>query len=196
MKLSQKWAHVVTSVLVGLPLTTSPPNAGGQPSKVTVPAGTQISVRLIDNIDSAVTGAGQQYRGSIDDPVAVGDQVVIPRGADCSIQVVQVQGTKDMALKLQEISIGGKVYHTATDYAELKAEGASKGKKAVRRGVGLGALGAGIGGIAGGGKGAAIGAVVGGGVGAISAAGAKGPHLKVPAETRLTFALKSPLPMH
>jgi fermentation-respiration switch protein FrsA (DUF1100 family) len=150
---------------------------------------------MIDGIDSAVTGAGQHYRASIDDPVAIGDQVAIPRGANCTVQVVKVQGTNEMALKLHDISIGGRVYDTATDYAQLKAEGSSKKSKAVKRGVGLGALGAGVGALAGGGKGAGIGAAIGGGVGAISAAAAKGPHLKVPAETRLTFALKSPLPM-
>jgi len=164
--------------------------------KVTVPTGTQITVRMIDNVDSAATGSGQMYRASIDDPVAIGDQFAIPRGANCTVQVVKVKGTNEMALKLHDISIGGKVYDTSTDYAQLKAEGSSKKSKAVKRGVGLGALGAGVGALAGGGKGAGIGAAVGGGVGAISAAAAKGPHLKIPAESRLTFALKSPLPMH
>lgn len=178
-------------------LAPDPPQTAEAPAspKVTVPTGTQITVRMIDSIDSAVTGAGQHYRASIDDPVAIGDQVAIPRGANCTVQVVKVQGTNEMALKLHDISIGGRVYDTATDYAQLKAEGSSKKSKAVKRGVGLGALGAGVGALAGGGKGAAIGAAVGGGVGAVSAAAAKGPHLKVPAETRLTFALKSPLPM-
>jgi hypothetical protein len=60
----------------------------------------------------------------------------------------------------------------------------------------LGALGAGIGALAGGGKGAAIGAVAGGTVGAVSAAGAKGKQLNVPTETRLIFSLAAPLPMN
>ncbi len=174
-----------------------PSQATAQPAsrKVTVPTGTQITVRMIDNVDSAATGAGQTYRASIDDPVAIGDQVAIPRGANCTVQVVKVKGTNEMALKLNDISIGGRIYDTATDYAQLKAEGSSKKSKAVKRGVGLGALGAGVGALAGGGKGAGIGAAIGGGVGAISAAAAKGPHLKIPAESRLTFTLKSPLPM-
>jgi hypothetical protein len=98
-------------------------------------------------------------------------------------------------LKLYDVSLGGKNFATASDYAEVKATGTSKGKKAARRGVGLGALGAGIGAIAGGGQGAAIGAVVGGGAGAISGAAAKGKQINVPSETRLAFTLKSPLPL-
>ena len=90
----------------------------------------------------------------------------------------------------------GKAYGTSTEYAEVEAKGTSKTKKAVRRGVGLGAVGAGIGALAGGGSGAAIGAVVGGGVGAISAAGAKGKEINVPTEARLIFALRAAVPMN
>ncbi len=196
-------AGCVLAISAFLPLEAAAPGPVPSPlqaeapasRRLTVPTGTRITVRMIDNVDSAATGSGQMYRGSIDDPVAIGDQVAIPRGANCTVQVVKVKGTNEMALKLHDISIGGKVYDTATDYAQLKAEGSSKKSKAVKRGVGLGALGAGIGGLAGGGKGAGIGAAVGGGVGALSAAAAKGPHLKIPAESRLTFSLKSPLPM-
>jgi hypothetical protein len=99
-------------------------------------------------------------------------------------------------LRLRDINVGGKVYSTSTEYADIDATGTSKTKKAVRRGIGLGAVGAGIGALAGGGSGAAIGAVVGGGVGAISAAGAKGKQINVPSEARLIFALKAPLPMN
>ena len=58
---------------------------------VTVPAGTLITVRTIDSIDTDVTGAGERFRASIDDPVVVNGQVVIPRGADATIQVIRVE---------------------------------------------------------------------------------------------------------
>jgi hypothetical protein len=93
------------------------------------------------------------------------------------------------------VAVGGKLYDVAANYAQIEAEGTSKTKKGVRRSVLLGGLGAAIGGIAGGGSGAAIGAVSGAGLGAISATMAKGKTLKVPAETRLTFQLRSPLPL-
>jgi hypothetical protein len=160
-----------------------------------VPAGTQISVRMIDSISGQSTATGQRYRASIDDPVVVGDRVVIPRGANCTVQVTQVEGGKDLDLKLYDVSIAGKNYAVASDYAVVKAEGTSKGRKALRRGIGLGAVGAGIGAIAGGGEGAAIGAAVAGGVGAVSGAAARGKQINVASETRLAFTLKSPLPL-
>jgi len=163
---------------------------------LTIPAGTQIVVRMIDGIDGKTTRAGMRYRASIDDPVGVGSQTAIPGSANCTVEVVSLQSGDEMALRLREINVGGKVYSTSTEYAQVEATGTSKSKKAVRRGVGLGAVGAGIGALAGGGQGAAIGAAVGGGVGAVSGAAAKGKSLNVPSETRLIFALKAPLPMN
>ena len=55
---------------------------------------------------------------------------------------------------------------------------------------GTAALGAIIGAIAGGGKGAAIGAVSGAGVGAAAQVITKGQTVKIPSESRLTFALR------
>lgn len=171
------------------------PTAAKAESNVVVPAGTTINVRMIDGIDSTKTGPGERFRASIDDPVVVGNQVVIPRGATCTVQVVRVQENKNLAIKLYDVTVGGKPYDVAANYAQLEAEGTSKTKKGVRRSAAIGGVGAAIGGIAGGGKGAAIGAVSGVGLGAISGAMAQGKTLKVPAETRLTFQLRAPLPL-
>ena len=177
-------------------LTPPPPPPPAKPGpNVVIPAGTAITVRTIDNIDSTQTAAGARYRASIDDPVVVGNQVIIPRGADCTIQIAQVQENKELAIKLYSVTVGGKEYDVAAEYAQLEAQGTSKTKKGVRRAAVLGGLGAAIGGIAGGGKGAAIGAVSGVGLGAVSGAMAKGKTLKVPPETRLTFQLRSALPL-
>jgi hypothetical protein len=163
---------------------------------LTIPAGTQITVRTIDAVDGNTAKAGARYRASIDDPVMVGSQTAIPRGANCTLEVVDLQQGEGMALRLRDVNVGGKAYSMSTEYAEVEATGTSKTKKAVRRGVGLGAVGAGIGALAGGGSGAAIGAAVGAGVGAVSAAGAKGKQINVPTETRLIFALKAPVPLN
>jgi hypothetical protein len=176
-----------------------PPPAPAAPATAavrTIPAGTQITVRTIDAIDGKTAKGGALYRASIDDPVGVGSVAVIPRGANCTLEVVSLQSGQEMQLRMREINVAGKSYSTSTAYAQVDAAGTSKTKSAAKRGVGLGALGAGVGAIAGGGKGAAIGAAVGGGVGAISAVGAKGKQLNLPAETRLIFALQAPLPMN
>ena len=174
-----------------------PPPPPSQASKaVTIPAGTQIAVRTIEAIDGKTATAGARYRASVDDPVAIGSKVVIPDNSECTLEVVSIENGEGMALRIRSIKLGGKMYSTSTKYAEIDATGTSKGKKAARRGVGLGAIGAGIGAIAGGGSGAAIGAVVGGSVGAISGAAAKGKQINVATETRLLFALSAPLPLN
>lgn len=172
-----------------------PDTAMGAAPKVVIPAGTTVSVSLIDSINSTQTAPGERFRASIDDPIVVGDRVIIARGSACTVQVVQVEQNKQLAVKLYDVTVKGKTYDVAASYAQLQASGKSKTQKGVRRSAGLGGLGAVIGGIAGGGKGAAIGAVSGVGLGAISGATAKGKTLQVPAETRLTFELRAPLPL-
>lgn len=178
------------------PQAAPAPPAASAAGVLTIPAGTRIMVRTIDAIDGKTARAGMRYRASIDDPVAVGSQVAIPKHTSCTLEVVTVKAGDEMALRLREVNMGGKAYSTSTDDATIDATGTSKSTSAVKRGVGLGALGAGIGAIAGGGKGAAIGAAVGGGVGAVSAAGAEGKQLNVPSETRLSFSLQAPVPLN
>jgi hypothetical protein len=187
--------YPVASV-AGIDFASLPPAAPKAASVPTLPAGTQFTVQTIDAVDGKTAKAGSTYRASIGEAVKLGSQTVIPVGATCTIEVVSVDSGKSLGLRVKEINVAGKAYSTSTEFVSVAATGTSKKKKAVRRGVGLGAAGAGIGALAGGGSGAAIGAVVGAGVGAISAAGAKGKDLNVPAESRLLFALKAPVPMN
>lgn len=165
---------------------------------VTIPAGAEITVRTIDSIDAKTTAVGERFRASIDDPIVVNGQVVVPRGADCTLQIMKVEeggrvtGSDELAIKLYDITVNGKAYDVTTSYAEMKTSGEGKSTaKKTAIGAGIGAV---IGGIAAGGKGAAIGAGAGAGAG-VAASAIKGPHLKVPPETRLTFELRAPLPL-
>lgn len=166
------------------------PAAATTASGVVVPAGTTVTVRLIDAIDSTKTAVGEQFRASIDDPVVVNNQVVVSRGADALVQLVQAQGSSEIYLKLYSITVAGKAYDVVSDYSQVKT--ASRGKKRARRAVGLGVLGAGIGALANGGSGAAIGGAVGAGLGAVSVGKVK---IQLPPETRLSFDLRAPLPL-
>jgi len=165
---------------------------------VTIPAGTTITVRLIDSIDAKETAIGERFRASIDDPIVLEGRTIIPRGADCTVQVMKAEtggrlkGSDELAIKLYDITVNGRRYDVATDYAQLKTKG--EGKSTARNSALVAGLGAVIGGIAGGGKGAAIGAVAGAGAGAAGSV-LKGPHLTVPSESRLTFLLRAPLPL-
>jgi len=165
-------------------------------SGVTIPAGTAVTVRMIDSIDSDISGQGEQFRASVDDPIVADGKTVVPRGADATVQIVSVEqagtltGADEVGLKLASLTVGGKTYDLTTNYAEVKSEG--KGKSTAKTTAVTTGIGAVIGAIAGGGKGAAIGAGAGAGTGvAISAA--RGKRVQIPSETRLDFTIRSDL---
>jgi hypothetical protein len=176
------------------PAPAPKPTAPPPKPAVTVPAGTALNVRLTSGIDVDASQAGQTFKAIVDDPVMIGGKTAIPRGASAVLQAVAVQqsgkmkGSDKISLKLNSVAFGGSVYEVVTAYVEQKGKG--EGKKTTRKvggGAGLGAI---VGGIAGGGSGAAIGAAVGAAGGAVMAASGQ-EHLKIPAETRLTFQLTS-----
>ena len=162
----------------------------------TIPRGTVITVRMIDSIDTDVTGAGERFRASIDDPVTSQGQIVIPRGADATVQVTRVEqagrisGSDEVAMKLFDITVNGRQYALATNYAEVK--GKRQGRQTAKTTAITTGVGAVLGGILGGGKGAAIGAGAGAATG-VAVSAARGKKLRIPSETRLDFVLRSPL---
>ena len=167
------------------------------PAKVTVESGTSLAIRLVDTIDSETAQQGQTFRATLDSPLAVDGEVVVPAGYDVEGHVVQVQsagkfqGRSVLALQLDRIQVGNKHYTIST--SEYRREGSSRTKNTAEK-VGAGAvIGAIIGGIAGGGKGAGIGAAAGGGLGGGVQAATKGQQIKLPSETVLTFSLQAPL---
>lgn len=195
--------HPITDVAAiefgGAPVTAAAPAASAAPTaRATIPPGTIISVRMIDSIDAKETAVGERYRCSVDDPVVVGNQTIVPRGADCNVQVARAEtggrlaGSDELELKLFNVTVNGRAYDVSSESAELKTEG--EGRRTARNtgaGAGLGAV---IGAIAGGGRGAAIGAAAGAGAG-VAVSAVKGPHLQIPSETRLTFRLRAELPI-
>jgi hypothetical protein len=172
-----------------------PPAAAPRPS-VILPAGTALRVRTVDPIDVDSTKAGAKLRGAVYDPIMIGGDVIVPRGADVVLVASKVQqggkikGSDLIELKVNSIVVRGHAYPVVTNLAEAKSEG--EGKKSTRKIAGGAGLGAIVGGIAGGGKGAAIGALVGGAGGTALAASGQ-PHLKIPPESRIAFQLAADL---
>jgi hypothetical protein len=187
----------LSALVTGMVMTMSLGSAQAQsrtPATVTVPAGTLINVRLTQDIDVDIAQAGMTFTVRVDDPVSLNGRIVIPREALAVVQAVKVaqsgafKGTDHISLKLNTMTVGGRVYAVATEYATV--EGNGEGKRTARKvggGAGLGAI---VGGIAGGGEGALVGTLVGGVAGAAVAASAE-EHLRLPAETRLQFKLAS-----
>jgi hypothetical protein len=166
-------------------------------SEVTVPAGSSLSIRTIDPVDSEKAQVGQAFSATLDSPVEVDGRTVIPANADIQGKVVDVksagkfQGASVLTLELTKVSFNGKSYRINTD--QWTKTGASRGKNTAAKVGGGAALGAIIGAIAGGGKGAAIGAGVGAGVGTGAQAVTHGEQIVVQPETLLAFTLRSPV---
>lgn len=168
-----------------------------QPAPVTVPSGVVIPVRLIDTIDSATAQVGDTFHATLDAPIAVDGDVVIPAHYDVEGHVVNAQASGKFAgrallvLQLDRIKVGAKSYGIQTD--QFSQQTGSRGKNTAEK-VGGGAIaGAILGGIFGGGKGAAIGSVAGAGAGGGVQAASKKPDIKLSSEKVLTFTLQAPV---
>lgn len=177
------------------PASPAPPPPP-QPRTVTVPAGSVITVRMIDGVDSSVNRAGEVFKASLDAPIVVDDRVIVPKGADAYVKLVNAssagkfKGRSELTLDIQSIIFQGRTYNVTT--SDVKQSGASRGKRSAETIGGGAVLGALIGGLAGGGKGAAVGAAVGGGAGTGVQVFTKGKQIKIPSETRLDFTLEQP----
>jgi hypothetical protein len=167
------------------------------PAPVTVPSGAVLSVRLIDPIDSSTAQPGDIFHATLDAPLAVDGNVVVPAHYDVEGHVVSAQASGKFAgqallvLQLDRLKVGDKSYSIQTDQFSQKT--ASRGKNTAEK-VGGGAIaGAILGGIFGGGKGAAIGSAAGAGAGTGVQAASKRPDIKLSSEKVLSFTLQAPV---
>jgi hypothetical protein len=164
---------------------------------VELPAGTNIVVRLIDGVDSETANPGQTFAASLDEPVMLGGDTMIPRGADATLKLVDAKdsgkltGRAELTLDLQSVRINGRMVDVNSQ--TISRESDSRGQRTAKVAGGTAAVGAIIGAIAGGGKGAAIGGLAGGAAGAGAEIITKGQRVKIPSETRLTFVLDTPV---
>jgi hypothetical protein len=181
--------------------TPAPVPYGGQQGgqAVVVPAGSMLRVRINQGFDSKTAQQGLTFDGvAISDVVADG-AVAIPRGAAIHGVVTKVKragnlsGHGEVSLQLTDVTLGGKVYSLVTD--TWSNAGPDKTAHTVGSTIGLSAVGAMIGAVAGGGAGAAIGAGAGAaaGVGTSAASGAQ--QATIPAEAILTFHLTQATPV-
>jgi hypothetical protein len=168
-----------------------PPPPPPPPQKLTIPAGTQLSVRLNDPLDSEKNQVGDSFHATLSAPIVIGGDTVIPSGADVVGRVAAVQsagrfaGSSLLTLELTSLSVNGKTYNVQTN--QWSRQGKGEGKNTVTK-VGVGtAAGAILGGLIGGGRGAAIGAAGGAGAGTGVAASKKGEQIKLAPEAVLNF---------
>ena len=174
-----------------------PPPPPPPPKKFTIDQGTQLTVRLVDPIDSEKNQTGDTFHATLNAPLSSDGEEAVPAGVEVVGHLVEVKsagkfaGQSDVVMQLDSLSFGGRTYNIQTD--QYSKKGSSRGKNTATK-VGAGAaIGGIIGALAGGGKGAAIGAAAGAGVGGGVQAATKGQQIKFPSETVLNFTLQQPV---
>ncbi len=179
------------------PGTRSEPPPPPPPHKVTVEPGTQLAIRLVDAIDTEKNKLGDTFHATLNSPLSVEGEEVVPAGTDVTGHIVDLKsagkfaGQSELVLQLDSIALGSGTYNIQTD--QYKKQGSSRGKNTAEKVGGGAIIGGIIGAIAGGGKGAAIGAAAGGGVGGGVQAATKSQQIKLPSETVLNFTLQAPV---
>jgi BON domain len=167
------------------------------PRRVTLPAGTSVRVQMIEAVNSDAQRVGQKYQASLQSPIVIDNEVIVPKGADVTVMLTDAQsagkisGRSELRLKLDTLKFQGKSYPLdSTTYEQV---GKSRGKDTAKKAALGAAIGTAIGAIAGGGKGAAIGAGVGAGGGTAVQVLTHGEQVRVPSETILDFKLEQPV---
>jgi hypothetical protein len=179
------------------PAASAAPAQAPEPQPVVVPAGTTLTVRLGNSVGSRISSPGDSFSATLASAVTVDGNTVIPAGASVRGTVVDAKalgkfkGGASLELRLNSITVNETEQTIETSAISRTEKG--KGKRTAVIAGGGTALGALIGGLAGGGKGAAIGAAAGGGAGVGGAALTGNKEIVLPAESALSFTLKSPL---
>jgi len=169
-------------------------------SDVTLPAGTAISVRTNQAVDSRNASEGQTYSAVVvDDVKGSSGEILIPKNSDAQLVIRKVAtggttGSPELTLDLNSVTVNGRNYLVSTaDVSKKGNSGIGKNKRTAEMVGGGAALGTLLGAIAGGGKGAVIGAIAGAAAGGTAQVLTKGKEVKVPAETVLKFKLDQPV---
>ena len=160
-------------------------------------AGTEIAIRINQDINVKHTVAGDRFSGEVVEPISLNGGVVIPRSTPVAGRVDEshrrghFKGRSVLELRLTSMTLNGYEYPLDThDNVRTK-----RGKG--RRSTGLisGFTGAGmlIGGIATGGVGLAIGGAAGAGAGTLIAGTTGNRDINIPAESVMHFRLADDL---
>jgi hypothetical protein len=166
-------------------------------ASMTIPAGTTVTVRMAESVDSESSHAGQIVRATVDTPVMINGRVAVPQGAEAIGRVTSIEnpgrfrGRAVVAMELTALNFDGKSIGVMTSaYQEV---GNARGKQTTKYVGGGGVLGTLLGAFTGGKKGAFIGMTVGAASGAVAHVVRGREPLTIPAESLVLFTLQSPL---
>jgi hypothetical protein len=156
------------------PTTQGAPVAQNEPATpLIMPSGTPITVRLQQRLSSATAVPGERFEAVVDEPVVVGDRILIPVGARAEGHVIvarhsgRLHHPGELGLTLDRVTVDRQIITLNTSH--VVARGGSHKKRNwgwIGGGTGGGAL---IGALAAGGKGALIGSGIGAAAGTTTA---------------------------
>jgi type IV secretory pathway VirB10-like protein len=183
------------------PATTQNTASTGTPASTqasfTVPAGTELSIRINEHISVKHSHAGDHFSGEIVEPVTTGNSVLIPRGTPVSGRIDEshrrghFKGRSVLELRLTTLTLNGVAYPLDTHDNVRTKKG--KGKRTAGFIGGMTGAGMLIGGLATGGVGLAIGGAAGAGAGTLIAGTTGNRDIEIPAESVMRFRLSDPL---
>jgi len=175
----------------------------GQPAtapasyNLTVPAGTELAIRINQNISVKHSRPGDRFTGEVVGDVTSNGAVAIPRGTHVSGRVDEAhkrghfKGASILELRLVSMTLNGQEYPLDThDNVHTKK---GKGKRSAGFIAGMTGAGMLIGGVATGGVGLAIGGAAGAGAGTLIAGATGNRDIDIPAESVQHFRLSDDL---
>ena len=163
--------------------------------EVTVPAGTELSIELLNDLSSETATVETAVRGRLRRAVEADGRTVLPAGATLTGAVTEVvrpgkvKGRASLSLQFTHVTVNGERSPLATSPITVEGESSTK-RDAAKIGIGAGA-GAVVGGILGGGSGAAKGAAIGGGAGTAAVLATRGKDVVLASGTALSTTLSA-----
>lgn len=181
---------------------TGQPGSGSQgrmsPAvSLTVPAGTELSIRINQRISVKTSRAGDRFDGEVVEPVENNGIPVIPRGTPVGGRIDEAhrrghfKGSSILELRLTSMTLNGNLYQLDTTDSVRTKRG--KGRRTAGFIGGMTGAGMLIGGLATGGVGLAIGGAAGAGAGTVLAGATGNRDINIPAESVVRFRLADPL---
>ncbi len=191
-------AQPQTNGVAPAPQNGAPIQSGPAPVyNLTVPAGTELAVRVNERIDVKHAVPGEHFSGEIVEPVTRDGTVLIPRGTPVRGRIDEAhrrghfKGRSVLELRLVSMTLNGYEYGLDTHDTVRSKKG--KGKRSAGLIGGLAGAGMLIGGIASGGAGLAIGGASGAGAGTLLAGTTGNRDIVIPAESIVHFRLADQL---
>ncbi len=194
---AQPTASAVSEPAASREAEAKPSPLEAERAEVVIPKGTALRARIDETIDTRRNRAGDQFHGSLAEPVVLDGKAVLPKGTRLVGHVTESQasgrmeGRAFLAITLDSFQLDGKEYRIHT--SSIDRQSASHKKRnllLIGGGSGFGAM---LGAIAGGGKGALIGAGAGAAAGTAGAAATGKRQVAIAAESLVTFALREPV---